>query len=44
MGPFGKLQYLNNGTFLISRNGVRTDKNFKRIAMIAGGSGITPMY
>ena len=44
MGPFGRLQYLNNGDFLISRNGNRTVKNFKKIAMIAEGIGITPMY
>lgn len=44
-GPSGKLQYLGNGKFSIKK--LRKDPpqivNVKRVNMIAGGSGITPM-
>ncbi|CEF61033.1 Oxidoreductase FAD/NAD(P)-binding domain and Flavoprotein pyridine nucleotide cytochrome reductase domain and NADH:cytochrome b5 reductase (CBR) family and Oxidoreductase, FAD-binding domain and Ferredoxin reductase-type FAD-binding domain and Riboflavin synthase-like beta-barrel domain-containing protein [Strongyloides ratti] len=41
-GPFGFITYLSNGFF-----NIKTQKkivNFSELAMIAGGSGITPMY
>lgn len=44
-GPSGKLQYLGNGKFSIKK--LRKDPpqivNVKRVNLIAGGSGITPM-
>ncbi|XP_045763850.1 NADH-cytochrome b5 reductase 2 isoform X2 [Maniola jurtina] len=44
-GPSGRLQYANNGTFLIKK--LRKDPPVKIMAkklnMIAGGTGITPM-
>lgn len=44
-GPSGKLQYLGNGQFSIKK--LRKDPpqilNVKKVNMIAGGSGITPM-
>ncbi|CAH1708631.1 unnamed protein product [Chironomus riparius] len=44
-GPSGKLQYLGNGKFAIKK--LRKDPphviNVKKVNMIAGGSGITPM-
>lgn len=44
-GPSGKLQYLGNGKFSIKK--LRKDPpqivNVKKVNMIAGGSGITPM-
>uniref|UniRef100_A0AC34RJ87 NADH-cytochrome b5 reductase n=1 Tax=Panagrolaimus sp. JU765 TaxID=591449 RepID=A0AC34RJ87_9BILA len=39
-GPFGGIAYLNEGDFLMKQTNVR---QFKTIAMIAGGSGLTPM-
>jgi NAD(P)H-flavin reductase len=39
-GPVGKLNYLGNGVFSI---GGKT-KTYKKIGMVAGGTGITPMY
>ncbi|KAE9549972.1 hypothetical protein FO519_006814 [Halicephalobus sp. NKZ332] len=38
-GPFGQLGYLTRGNFLIKQK----IKHFKTLAMIAGGSGLTPM-
>lgn len=44
-GPSGKLQYLGNGKFSVKK--LRKDPpviyNVKKVNMIAGGSGITPM-
>jgi cytochrome-b5 reductase len=45
-GPSGRLQYKQNGKFEISvdKKTPPTIKKVKRIGMIAGGTGITPMY
>lgn len=44
-GPSGRLQYLGNGTFSIKKLRKDPPKNVKakRVNMIAGGTGITPM-
>jgi len=39
-GPVGHIEYIGKGQFLINGK----PKNVKRIAMLAGGTGITPMY
>ena len=39
-GPVGKMEYLGGGVFKYGGG----QKKFRRIAMIAGGTGITPMY
>ena len=43
-GPKGKLEYLGNGEFKIRRKGQNVVESYNHIAMIAGGSGITPMF
>lgn len=45
-GPSGRLTYKRNGLFEIrvDKKTPPTEKQFKRIGMIAGGTGITPMY
>ncbi|KAL7672062.1 hypothetical protein ACOME3_006960 [Neoechinorhynchus agilis] len=47
-GPLGRLQYVSRGCVQIKRGGASAPifekVNIKRLAMIAGGSGITPMY
>jgi len=45
-GPSGRLQYKRNGVFEISidKKTPPTVKKVKRVGMIAGGTGITPMY
>ncbi|CAF0931828.1 unnamed protein product [Brachionus calyciflorus] len=45
-GPHGRLQYKGNGSFQISvdKKSPPIVKKAKRIGMIAGGTGITPMY
>ncbi|PHJ19405.1 nadh-cytochrome b5 reductase 1 [Cystoisospora suis] len=40
MGPCGLIQYLGNGQFLFNRRTVRK----KHVGMLAGGTGITPMF
>uniref|UniRef100_A0A1A9UPL6 NADH-cytochrome b5 reductase n=1 Tax=Glossina austeni TaxID=7395 RepID=A0A1A9UPL6_GLOAU len=44
-GPLGRLQYMGNGNFLIKklRKGPPKTAKAKRVNMIAGGTGITPM-
>jgi cytochrome-b5 reductase len=46
-GPLGEVRYNGSGKFVIQRkkDGKKVPQNFvaKRVAMIAGGSGITPM-
>lgn len=44
-GPKGHLEYLGNGSFNIKKLGEKEVTNYKRkkIGMIAGGTGITPM-
>uniref|UniRef100_A0A914QY54 NADH-cytochrome b5 reductase n=1 Tax=Panagrolaimus davidi TaxID=227884 RepID=A0A914QY54_9BILA len=39
-GPFGRFGYLSNGDFLVNAKAVM---KYKSIAMISGGSGLTPM-
>jgi cytochrome-b5 reductase len=39
-GPVGKLKYLGNGVFDIKGK----KRTYKKIGMVAGGTGITPMY
>jgi len=45
-GPSGRLQYKGNGVFevRVDKKTPPTIKKVKRIGMIAGGTGITPMY
>ncbi|PFH37794.1 putative NADH-cytochrome b5 reductase 1 [Besnoitia besnoiti] len=40
MGPFGLIEYLGNGEFRVNRRMIKK----KKIGMVAGGTGITPMY
>lgn len=39
-GPFGRFGYLSRGDFLVNTKAVM---RYKAIAMISGGSGLTPM-
>ena len=39
-GPMGKIHYVAKGTFDISGK----KQTFKRVGMVSGGTGITPMY
>uniref|UniRef100_A0A914Y583 Cytochrome-b5 reductase n=1 Tax=Panagrolaimus superbus TaxID=310955 RepID=A0A914Y583_9BILA len=39
-GPFGRFGYLSNGDFLVNAKAVM---KYTSIAMISGGSGLTPM-
>ncbi len=39
--PYGNLQYVGNGQFLIKNE---KSKKFNKIGMICGGTGITPMF
>jgi len=43
-GPKGKLGYLGNGQFSIRRKGHNERIQLSHVGMIAGGSGITPMF
>ena len=46
-GPFGKLNYFGDGNFKILKKFkplTYIEKGFKKIGMIAGGSGITPFF
>jgi NAD(P)H-flavin reductase len=45
-GPFGKLKYLGDGHFeqLVKFNKPLESKHFKKLIMLSGGTGITPMY
>lgn len=42
-GPIGSFNYIGRGQYRI-KSGVSNNKNCKQIGMIAGGTGITPMY
>ena len=43
-GPSGKIRYHGKGVFEVEKGRDRKEKQvYKRIGMIAGGSGITPM-
>jgi cytochrome-b5 reductase len=41
-GPHGHIQYDGNGEFLLGEN--KLPKKVNKIGMIAGGTGITPMF
>jgi cytochrome-b5 reductase len=43
-GPYGNLSYKSNGTFEIKKHDEIITKKINKIGMIAGGSGITPMF
>lgn len=46
-GPFGKLTYLGNGNFNLLKKfkpPTYLEKNYKKVGMLAGGTGITPFY
>jgi NAD(P)H-flavin reductase/cytochrome b involved in lipid metabolism len=43
-GPKGKLGYLGGGNFTIRRKGHNENIRLSHVGMIAGGSGITPMF
>lgn len=46
-GPYGKLSYLGDGNFKILKKFkplTFQEQKFTKIGMIAGGTGITPMY
>lgn len=40
-GPIGRVTYKGNGTFSILR---REDRQVKKVGLLAGGSGITPLF
>lgn len=44
-GPSGNLVYMSNGNFLIklSKNAAPVSYNYRKLGMIAGGTGIAPM-
>jgi len=42
-GPKGKIRYMGNGKYEVQKKGVTNRVLGKKIGMIAGGSGITPM-
>ena len=41
-GPLGKMIYLGNGNFVVMKKPLASPKT--KIGLIAGGSGITPLY
>ena len=46
-GPFGKLTYLGEGNFkILTKYKPLTyrEKKYKKVGMLAGGTGITPFY
>jgi len=43
-GPQGGLEYKGRGVFEIKRKNGLVSKTVKRVGMLAGGTGITPMY
>jgi len=44
-GPMGKLTYYGDGNFYIRKSPKNIiEKNFKRIGMLAGGTGISPIW
>lgn len=43
-GPYGSFNYKGNGKVTIKRDGKEKDYNINHFGMIAGGSGLTPMY
>jgi NAD(P)H-flavin reductase len=43
-GPSGNIQYHGNGYFEYIKNAIQMEKRFSKIGMIAGGTGIAPMF
>lgn len=43
-GPTGEITYLGKGRFKLSASTTEQPKEFKRISLVLGGSGITPGY
>lgn len=43
-GPSGHIQYHGNGNFEYVKEGTQIQKRFSKIGMIAGGTGIAPMF
>lgn len=43
-GPFGNIEYHGNGNFEFIKDGKQLQKRFTKMGMIAGGSGIAPMF
>jgi len=43
-GPQGGLEYKGHGAFEIKRKTGRVEQKAKRVGLLAGGTGITPMY
>jgi cytochrome-b5 reductase len=43
-GPYGNLSYKSSGIFEINKKDTIITKKVNKIGMIAGGSGITPMF
>ena len=41
-GPVGEIEYVGRGAFRI--HGAAQLRSVRRLAMVAGGSGITPMF
>ncbi|KAI6189538.1 Cytochrome-b5 reductase [Aphelenchoides bicaudatus] len=45
-GPVGRITYFGNGNFRVREKGSQEEREvkFKRLAMVAGGSGLTPLF
>lgn len=43
-GPYGRLKYLGAATFQIKDGDNLQTRTYSKVVMIAGGTGITPMY
>ena len=43
-GPLGLLEYKGHGLLRLNKSGTWQERRVRRIGMIAGGSGITPMH
>ena len=43
-GPYGNISYKSKGSFELKKNDNIYIKKFNKIGMIAGGSGITPIF
>ncbi len=43
-GPYGNISYKSKGLFEINKNDKILTKKVNKIGMIAGGSGITPIF
>ena len=45
-GPVGRNRYLGNGSFgtILEKDGQEVTRTFKNVGMIAGGTGLTPLF